>query len=209
MTEKPWPLQDYARGIEDAAKVLTKLAADEDAAIAGMYDSEATDRARCAVIAAEFRRATKAVRALFPTPAQPQEGRKDRERLLRLMTPEMQINERRLDHEPSDWDGGIVLMDEGAYLNDPTFYKSWSRVFAYARKAQPPEGVVPDGWRPIESAPKDGSVLGYSPLSRESKRISLVQLKDGEPFIVDGAFAFDRPPPTHWMPLPAAPKEAK
>jgi len=60
-----------------------------------------------------------------------------------------------------------------------------------------------DGWRPIETAPKDGEqILTYSPFGRCSVRI-WGEGDDGEMAWqprIRGYF------PTHWMPLPEPPK---
>ncbi len=98
--------------------------------------------------------------------------------------------------------------------------------------AQPQEGMVPDGWKPIDSAPKDGSVL----LATDGLRVEAVTWcpavkGDGFPWVIfEGIGRSVHMPagccdhedaerievngwmekaPTHWMPLPAAPKEAK
>jgi len=76
-----------------------------------------------------------------------------------------------------------------------------------------------DGWRPIESAPKDGSfILVYRPLAGKSND-PVVALKRGvdynnhcwectvpegkEPLNYTDGSCF----PTHWMPLPTPPEE--
>lgn len=73
------------------------------------------------------------------------------------------------------------------------------------------EAVREDGWQPIEAAPKDGNCL------------LAIETDDGYTFGVlerfeDGTWVHEGEPtfckayyfmPTHWMPLPAPPKEAR
>ncbi|WP_229011627.1 DUF551 domain-containing protein [Paraburkholderia gardini] len=58
-------------------------------------------------------------------------------------------------------------------------------------------------WQPIETAPAEGQFLVYMP---DEKR-QPIQVARWHPNvkIIGGAFAFDLPPPTHWMPLPEPP----
>lgn len=63
----------------------------------------------------------------------------------------------------------------------------------------------PDGWRGIESAPRDGrSVLVFCPRASDHgyERIRLTWRKDGK---WQGANNTSWPP-THWMPLPGPPE---
>jgi hypothetical protein len=70
-------------------------------------------------------------------------------------------------------------------------------------------------WQPIETAPKDGQyVIVYSPNNPTDYGIESVQVAHwcmyGSGWIV-GAFDYEdsgwfRTHPTHWMPLPDAPK---
>ena len=62
------------------------------------------------------------------------------------------------------------------------------------------------GWRPIETAPRDGeSILCYAPETRDRAAVR----RSDYWWIEKGAFANMRPsqPYTHWQPLPAAPEE--
>jgi hypothetical protein len=59
--------------------------------------------------------------------------------------------------------------------------------------------AVPDGWQPIETAPKQEKVLLYSPPENLSGR-------PGQKPDIRVARAVDFTWATHWMPLPAAPK---
>jgi|ADurb_H2B_02_Slu_FD_contig_91_392824_length_7947_multi_8_in_0_out_0_4 hypothetical protein len=59
-------------------------------------------------------------------------------------------------------------------------------------------------WQPIETAPKDGEYLVYIPKGR-----SAIQVAKRMPdfCIIGNMFDFDLLiKPTHWMPLPEAPK---
>ena len=79
---------------------------------------------------------------------------------------------------------------------------------------QPPEGAgVVDGWQPIETAPKDGSnilllrggrcVVGYWDTDKYAKRPKPYWSHDCERIF--GTREAKSNPPSHWMPLPAAP----
>jgi hypothetical protein len=60
-------------------------------------------------------------------------------------------------------------------------------------------------WQPIETAPYEGDVLVYSPDAKMAKVASCL-LRGGRPFVVNGVFAWDWEPVTHWMPLPSPPE---
>jgi hypothetical protein len=64
-----------------------------------------------------------------------------------------------------------------------------------------------DDWKPIETAPKDGTrVLGFA--GSGSKAIAIVSWWNATNFAA-GVWVNDRDQlfgPTHWMPLPAPPK---
>lgn len=89
-----------------------------------------------------------------------------------------------------------------AFLPDGLVAMSVEQVAAVA-----PEGRPPEGWQPMETAPKDGrAVIGFDP-SRESEWM------DGVEFMrwIDGTWldpATHRMRPTHWMPLPSPPGAA-
>lgn len=69
--------------------------------------------------------------------------------------------------------------------------------------APAPQG---DGWREIDSAPKDGSsILVWLPKPRFGSNVQ--HMRTGNVAIIGGGFAFDCPKPTHWMPLPAPPSD--
>jgi hypothetical protein len=84
-----------------------------------------------------------------------------------------------------------------------------------AIKAAQPDGWVSE-WQPIETAPKDGTVfLGYK-MNRFGPQYGAcykLQRTDGEAWCFNGESGghkyFPNIRPTHWMPLPAAPKEAR
>lgn len=64
--------------------------------------------------------------------------------------------------------------------------------------------LVPD-WKPIETAPKDGSeILGYVGSGYVGGAIVLHALNDGDTWHDWDAYAWE---PTHWMPLPKPPKD--
>ena len=63
------------------------------------------------------------------------------------------------------------------------------------------------GWMPIETAPKDGAeILVYRPRQPNwQQEIFMVSWSDGDWCDIAGILLG----PTHWMPLPQPPKEAK
>ncbi|EQB06245.1 hypothetical protein [Sphingobium baderi] len=92
----------------------------------------------------------------------------------------------------------------------PSFEESADHVQDYWRALaevalSQPGSSESGGWLPIETAPKDGTVIGWVPCAKRGDRIELVKLRNGKPFTVGSEFAFDRPPVTHWMPLPSIP----
>lgn len=65
------------------------------------------------------------------------------------------------------------------------------------------------GWRPIESAPKDGTViLLHGTYKDGSGQCSVALWSDGHGWVDDVDFdPLWHQNPTHWMPLPEAPKQ--
>lgn len=85
-----------------------------------------------------------------------------------------------------------------------------------AQQQQAAHGAVQDGWQPIETAPKDSVyrdgnnhysqyILAWWPGSIAPVRVRWWYRDDSDAcnFLADGGWAAY---PTHWMPLPAAPK---
>lgn len=73
---------------------------------------------------------------------------------------------------------------------------------ALATQPQATQGGV---WQPIETAPAEGAFLVFMPTEREGKGIQPMCRRKNFSTIGD-RFDFDCEPPTHWMPLPAAPE---
>jgi len=78
-----------------------------------------------------------------------------------------------------------------------------------AEVADPPPTKA-EGWQPIETAPKDGTVVL---LAGCRKPVAAAWLEDEiDWWHVDdnkrGPFALRGPGPTHWMPMPAPPQSA-
>jgi hypothetical protein len=110
-----------------------------------------------------------------------------------------------------------------AELHDANQVLLWAKSCGAAPK--PAQVAAPEGWQPIETAPKDGAELllfapgrvTYGAWHTPSVTPRIVY-RDGfapepeyEEFVPfwaswDGGFT-DEHPPTHWMPLPAAPKQ--
>lgn len=82
-------------------------------------------------------------------------------------------------------------------------------------------GLKESGWRPIETAPKDGTIIfSYWPGLSGAEAIQMVSWSDGyhletgagdwvdEPYQQSGGLLAGMGPnePTHWMPLPEGPK---
>ena len=74
--------------------------------------------------------------------------------------------------------------------------------------AAPPTAQA-EGWRPIETAPKEGVFLVFMP--DEVRPARRMQVANWHPNvkIVGGLFAFDCAKVTHWMPLPPPPTSAE
>lgn len=66
--------------------------------------------------------------------------------------------------------------------------------------------TTPAGWQPISTAPKDGSVLGYTP---SPSRIFIMRWDGGgytkDPGWRTSTFPFVKIDPKFWMPLPEPP----
>ncbi len=110
--------------------------------------------------------------------------------------------------------GSIYCTEKGArqaYVEEDS--KGWrSTVVPLYRRTSPPGGDGEGGWRPIESAPKDGtSFLAaceiINTMTKQSWWVMVVLWCDDETGELDSdcdpGFALDDC--SHWMPLPAAP----
>src|SRR5690606_9336657 len=73
-------------------------------------------------------------------------------------------------------------------------------------RAEPEQQAEPVAWQPMETCPEEGEFLVYIPSERPEKRMQVAQWRKNAK-IIGHIFHFDSRPPTHWMPLPAAPKE--
>ena len=73
--------------------------------------------------------------------------------------------------------------------------------------AAPPTAQA-EGWRPIETAPKEGVFLVYMPDGAAKQRIQVASWHPNVR-VVGGRFDFDCKPVTHWMPLPPPPTSAE
>lgn len=63
-----------------------------------------------------------------------------------------------------------------------------------------------EGWRPIETAPKDERVILFSPCwGTEAGYHSITRTREPSWFSASGAPYADTEQPTHWMPLPSPP----
>lgn len=112
----------------------------------------------------------------------------------------------------------------------PKGYKTWHDFFEHdhratpylielmrehrQRKAQQEASPAPDGWRPIETAPKDASALMLGIVRRGTlKEIHIggyrYAVNDDEISCWWSDQCDDVIVPTHWQPLPAAPKEGE
>ena len=83
---------------------------------------------------------------------------------------------------------------------------------AAAYRAVKAEGVINQGWQPIESAPKDGTriLVWLKPLSQHEKintdaQHSWVDKAHWTKFNGGGWVHYQLGTPTHWMPLPNPP----
>lgn len=73
-----------------------------------------------------------------------------------------------------------------------------------------PFRIDDDGWRSMDSAPKDGTrILAYSPKCPHACKIKVTwwrSLEDQAGYVGWGEFNTQYWPATHWQPLPAEPR---
>ena len=85
-------------------------------------------------------------------------------------------------------------------------------LLAYPLPAAPPVTDTPQGWQPIETAPKDGTCIHVWAAEGLSFPTVFWTNHDIEGWHVDdgkrGPFPLRGASPTHWMPLPAVPPQA-
>jgi hypothetical protein len=65
-----------------------------------------------------------------------------------------------------------------------------------------------NGWQPIETAPKDRTAILVSGIGPRGRYHDIIAWADDEwrTFdVVEDCYSYPVLPPTHWMPLPAAP----
>jgi len=98
------------------------------------------------------------------------------------------------------------LVDFTDYVPEAQRLDVWHMRLAKARSALSPAPPAPSPWRPIETAPKDGTLL----LATNGKWRGTTKyhepLYEGDPPWVDEYTEFIEPPVTHWMPLPPLPR---
>lgn len=83
-----------------------------------------------------------------------------------------------------------------------------SSVEGWALRQKAADALEQSQWRPIESAPKDGTVLVWLSEPHKSMNSNVgVALFHPNVRFINGLFAHDLPEPTHWMPLPTPPTE--
>lgn len=98
-----------------------------------------------------------------------------------------------------------AMVDIGGDCGDPTCKDCVPSRKAEAAIASALAAVDAAGWRPIETAPKDGThVLAWFPEPEEYEVMIVRYWADGELWMTVGPVE-DDVYPTHWMPLPAAP----
>ncbi len=89
---------------------------------------------------------------------------------------------------------------------------SATSAYAWNRRA-PAEAGAPEGWKPIETAPRDGTpILLFARGLHAQASIRLVGWWAYGHGWIEAAFAPNHPTgvvPSHWMPLPAAPAAPK
>ena len=105
---------------------------------------------------------------------------------------------------PSDPDGATPALVD-------TLQTAMLAFFACASRFKMASSPTVAGWQPIETAPQDGSTVlvwdGHDVMT--ARNILIGELETGEPvfqWCADQSCAED---PTHWMPLPAPPKDGE
>jgi hypothetical protein len=98
---------------------------------------------------------------------------------------------------------------------EPYFSAEQMKAYALAAvAAQPLAGAVSEVWQPIETAPKDGVHVLLGRFPEVGNGVTHIghcavdwwrQHKDAAGYLGWGKFNATYWPPTHWMPLPAAP----
>lgn len=112
----------------------------------------------------------------------------------------------------------LVVIESNALSGQPEFSDEDARVIrecaahllAFVGPAAPPVPETPQGWQPIETAPKDGTaVLGYfgNSAGEDYCDHAIVFYKRGDWWLAElsNSDTGEVEPPTHWQPLPAAP----
>lgn len=105
----------------------------------------------------------------------------------------------------------LPLRDQDGTFEPPVAFARRLKQIAYeALLSHPPadRAEVVEGWRPIESAPKDGTeILVLGPAHPNDIYYAVAAFVDGRWYDnpEDVAEGWELHPPTHWLPLPQAP----
>ena len=118
------------------------------------------------------------------------------------------------------WDHLKLMMEHSAFGGELQLSDALANIDDFATHPSPPEGMV-GGWRPIETAPKDGTLIlvhfgtkGVRAVSWDSPFHDEVTEENGiwcvdddkhGPYGLRGYLDGHPSAPTHWMPLPAPP----
>ena len=98
-----------------------------------------------------------------------------------------------------------LIATEGSYALAELFKAAWSAMLAAAAKVQ----TVPEGWRDISSVPENTWVLAgqytFNPEHPDARPVPNTMRRIGEVWHWETGNPASTSP-THWMPLPAAPK---
>ena len=115
--------------------------------------------------------------------------------------------------DKGDWIEAMAAAYEeerAKYIGGTVYYPHNGAAFRGCMEKALATNRLADGWRPIETAPKDGEIIIMYGKSKHAGFDTVGTghwYRQGKTFVWDNYLGDEPRPPTHWMPLPSSPKE--